>query len=273
MKALESESSTGKKMQLTSQLQSPAERIGMRDDFLSMACHALRSPLTPLKIQVQTLRRMSGKGRLSELAPEKVFEMLSNADRQIGRLEDVIENILEATAIRSGKFHLDLKEADLAALAQEAIDSVRLHPSFLECSIDLTCPSGVTGYLDPVRIKRALLNVLTNALIYGLGRPVQIDVLADNDSAHISVHDYGVGITAGDQERIFDPFERASSSDHYDGLGLGLFVARNIMRAHGGNMRVASAPGMGSTFSMTLPLRPPVASRFRSLIVRRSLAA
>ncbi|MBC7685640.1 MAG: sensor histidine kinase, partial [Bdellovibrionales bacterium] len=124
-------------------------------------------------------------------------------------------------------------------------------------TIELHAPSQVHGVWDEFRVGQVIINLLTNALRYGGSKPVRITLVRDRDSALIEVRDQGVGISEADQLRIFNPFERAGTKDVREGLGLGLYIARQLAESHGGTLEVTSAPNQGAAFMLTLPLQLP----------------
>jgi signal transduction histidine kinase len=162
--------------------------------------------------------------------------------------------LLDVSRITSGRLELAREETDLAELARDA--AARLAEEAAEAGSPIACetPAPVVARVDPARVEQVFQNLLSNAVKYGSGKPVRVAVRAAEGRAHIEVHDAGIGIGAADQGRIFGRFERAVSGRNYAGLGLGLWIARRIVEAHGGTIRVASAPGAGSTFTVELPL-------------------
>ena len=131
------------------------------------------------------------------------------------------------------------------------------------CSLEVDVAPGVTAFGDRLRVEQVITSLLANAMKYGAGSPIALALAPRNGVAVLTVADRGIGIAPEDQARIFQPFERAASARHYGGLGLGLWIAREIIEAGGGAIRVESRPREGSTFRVELPLdsAPPSAAR------------
>jgi signal transduction histidine kinase len=237
--------------------------IRARDEFLSIASHELRTPLTSLRMQVQLRERALAKGNLSAFAPETLARTLASDVRQVDRLTRLVEDILDVSRISTGRFTLAISEpVDLVALVRDVLERSAAALATAGCPVTLEAPGPAPppGRWDRGRIEQVVLNLLTNASKYGGGKPIHCQVRAQGDRAVLTIRDEGIGISASDQRRIFDLFERAVSKDEVSGLGLGLYIARRIVEAHGGTIRVESEPGKGAAFTVELPFEPPIAS-------------
>jgi signal transduction histidine kinase len=232
--------------------------IKMRDDFLSIASHELKTPLTSLKLQVQMLQKLAEKGEISSRAPDRLWNLMDSADRQIARMTNLIDNLMTASTLKSGAFHLEPESIEVGELVQWVVERNRNHPIISECPIQVHAPDHAFGFWDRRRVELALTNLLTNAATYGRGKPIEVSVSADTQRAQVCFRDSGIGIEEKDIRRIFNPFERAVPVEQYGGFGLGLFIAQQIMVAHGGKIQVVSKPSAGSTFTVELPLRSAV---------------
>ncbi|NUP14271.1 MAG: response regulator, partial [Polyangiaceae bacterium] len=231
--------------------------IRARDDFLSIASHELRTPLTSLKMQVQLRERALATGKLSAFAPEALARMVSSDARQVDRLTRLVDDMLDVSRISSGRFTVTTGEAyDLVASVRDLIERTAPALEAAGCEVSFDAPAPVIGCWDRSRIEQVVLNLLTNAMKYGRGKPIRCAVGLQANQAMISIEDRGIGIAAGDEERIFGLFERAVSANEVSGLGLGLYISRRIVEAHGGTIGVRSELGKGSTFTVSLPLRP-----------------
>ena len=220
--------------------------IRARDEFLSIASHELRTPLTALKLRVQGL--LQGK----EL-DDKLRKRLESASRQTERLERLIDNLLDVSRITTGHLELEPEQIDLVEVVADVVERQREEAAQSGVRIDVDGIARAAGIWDRMRVEQVVTNLLSNAVKYGEGRPIQVSVRADNEFVEVSVKDQGIGIAQADLERIFAQFERAAARRTYGGLGMGLYIARQIVTAHGGTVRVESELGKGSTFSVSLP--------------------
>ena len=219
--------------------------VRMRDDFMSMVSHELRTPLNTLFLETQVRKMHLSKGNLAPFAPEKLPAMIERDQRQIQNMVRLIDDMLDVTRLRSGTLSIQPKPCDLATLARGVVESLGQQAEAAGSVLALDAPAAVPGVWDEFRIEQVLTNLLTNALRYGGGSPVAIGVhMLDAGHAEISVRDRGMGIAPQDQQRIFEQFERTDDSrKRAAGLGLGLFITRQIVRSHGGEIGVESTPG------------------------------
>jgi signal transduction histidine kinase len=216
-----------------------------RDDFLSVASHELRTPLTSLKLQIEMARREAPAGRF--------HERLSAVDRQIVHLSRLIDRLLDVSRIAKHRLELDYAEGDLAVLVDEVAAQLRPQIDQVKATLSVAADGPIEGRWDLVRIEQVLTNLLFNAVKFGPGKPIEIRLASHGDTARVTITDHGIGISAQDQPRIFQPFARAVSSRNYGGLGLGLWITAEIVKAHHGTISVASEPGHGATFTIELP--------------------
>jgi PAS domain S-box-containing protein len=219
------------------------EAVRLRDEFLSIAAHELRTPLTALLLQLQSLEKAT------------VFREGSAAPplRSARRLAGLVEMLLDVSRIATGRLELAKEDVDLVQLARDAIDRYSDEAKRVASEISLEAPAVVEGRWDALRLEQVFANLLGNALKYAAGSKVTIRVAASDDEVKVEVADQGPGIAAEDAARIFVRFERAAPARHYGGLGLGLYIARQVVEAHGGTIEVRDTPGGGATFSVTLP--------------------
>lgn len=236
------------------------EAITARDNFLSVISHELRTPLTSLKLQAQIRRKRLEAGQADAFTKDKLAKMIETDNRQIDRLTQLVDDMLDISRISSDRFPMHIERVDLCALAKEVLERLASQFEAARCPIRFECAAPATGYWDHFRLEQVLVNLLTNAIKYGAGKPVDVIVRTEDDRAVLDVRDRGVGIAASDQQRIFERYERVSSGDKIAGLGIGLFIVRRIVEAHGGAVRVQSEPGVGSTFTVELPLEDQIRS-------------
>jgi signal transduction histidine kinase len=226
------------------------EAIHVRDEFLQIASHELKTPLTPLQLQLDTLvRAVDGSG----VAQERLAHKLQTAARQTTRLSRLVETLLDVSRISAGRIELDPERLDLGALVRELVERFRNEARVLGSTIHLSTVQPIYGSWDRLRLEQILSNVLANAVKYGAGQPIEVALTESDGSVRIAVSDHGIGIDSESIGRIFGRFERASSIRHFGGLGLGLFIARQLTEAHGGTILVQSESGSGSTFTILLP--------------------
>jgi Na+/proline symporter/signal transduction histidine kinase len=239
---------------------SAEQAVRARDEFLAIASHELKTPLTPLRIQIQALERLVARGELEEVSKEKLARLVGGADAQVERIVALIDRLLDLTRLRAKRLRLDLGPMDLAATVRDTIaqHAAQLHDAGCRVVVEAAAP--VFGTWDRLRVEQVVANLVTNAAKYAPGAPVSVRVVADpaTHRARVEVHDEGPGIPTAAQEHLFQPFERAGGiGASAGGLGLGLFIVREIVEAHGGAVRLRSAPGEGTSFVVELPFRPP----------------
>jgi signal transduction histidine kinase len=229
-----------------------------REHFISIASHELRTPLAPLRLQVQ---RMLRRLRREPMSPESVVEGLVVIERQTNRLATLLEDVLDLTRLRIGRLSLALERVDLASLVDEVCASQ--HDAFARarCEVHVARSGDAVGQWDRVRLEQVVTNLIVNALKYGVG-PIEIAVAGGPKAVAVTVRDHGPGVPQGDRERIFGRFEHAASDGTGRGLGLGLYIVREIVEAHGGQVSMSNPPDGGAAFRFELPVEP--AKRARS---------
>ena len=232
------------------------ESIRTRDEFLSIASHELKTPLTSMKLRAQQMERTLEHPQDGSQLAQKVSGMLEVFDEQLKRLAHLVDHLLDVSRIDESRLSLRLDELDLGALALGVVAHLREQLEKTGGTLELVAPEPVVGRWDRLRMEQVLLNLLTNAMKYGAGRPIRVEVTRQGEQALLVVADQGMGIPRESQARIFERFERAASRN-YGGLGLGLFITRQLVEAHGGRIRVESKPGLGATFIVELPRWPP----------------
>lgn len=232
------------------------EAVRVRDEFIAVASHELKTPITSLKLQSQLLARSleqsGGAGH------EKLQRHVSLSLRQIDSLAALIDNILDVSRLSAGAAALHLEDVDLTAIIQSVIErqSEEIRRSGSRVEFDSDGP--LVGCWDRVRLEKVVTNLLNNALKYGSGKPIALrSVHRGDDLAEFSIRDRGIGIAKDDQSRIFKRFERTVPVRQYGGFGLGLYIVKLDLEAHGGQIRVDSAPGEGATFTVELPVHCP----------------
>jgi PAS domain S-box-containing protein len=232
--------------------------IHARDEFLSIASHELKTPVTSLKLELQILDRKMKKNS-QELIPAAVIQgRLTTAIRQTGRIENLIENLLDISRIRTGKLGIDTEMLDFTSIVNDLVARMGDLARASGSSISVSSEGPVEGYYDSIRIEQVISNLISNAIKYGEGKPIEVTIRSDTQAVILTVRDHGIGISKEDQDRIFERFERAVSSRNFGGLGLGLYISKEIIQAHGGSIRVESDLKHGSTFTISLPRNIPL---------------
>lgn len=222
------------------------EAVAVRDEFLAIASHELNTPLTPLKMHIDSLRR-------AKFSPKRTAEKLDGASRQVTRLAKLVRELLDVSRISGGRLRIEPERFDLGELAAEIVRRMSDDAQRVGSRLSLRTEQPVVGSWDRMRIDQVFTNLLTNAIKYGAGRPIEVEVSRRGAAGRLVVRDHGIGIAPEHQRRIFERFERAASARHYGGFGLGLWIARQIVEASGGTITVESAAGAGSTFVVDLP--------------------
>jgi signal transduction histidine kinase len=231
------------------------EAVRARDDFVAAASHELRTPLTSLDLKIHALRsQWIAGGASSELAwLESGLQLI---ERQSARLRRLIDQLLDISRLAGGRIRLEPEELELGEVVRDVVgllhDSAEVRRAGSELRVDIE--PGIVGRWDRLRVEQIVTNLLSNALKYGAGKPIDVVVRRRDGSAVLIVADHGIGIAPEAQAKIFGRFERAASLRHYGGLGLGLYIVRQLMELMGGTIEVSSAPGLGATFTAELPL-------------------
>ena len=226
------------------------DAVQARDAFLSIAGHEIRTPLSALNITMYQLAR-----QVRALGHDKAIDLVARSEKQVARLIRLADDLLDVSRISLGSLHLSPEEMDLGILARDVVERLEESARRAGCSLTLHASDSVIGFWDRLRMEQILSNLLTNAMKYGADAPIEVEVSSRGEAALMTVQDHGIGIHDEDQRRIFERFERAVSSESFPGMGLGLFITREIVEAHGGKIAVASRPGAGARFEVTLPRR------------------
>jgi signal transduction histidine kinase len=222
--------------------------VQARDDFLSVASHELKTPLTGLKLHLEMLERM-----LSGSVRAQVAERLASTRKQAQRIGWLVESLLDVSQVASGRLQLHRQRMDVMALVADCLAQHREEFQRAGCTVTFEARSPVLAEVDPVRLEQLVRNLLSNAAKYGASQPVEVHVGEAGAQLRLRVVDHGIGVKPEDRERIFGRFERAVSPRHFGGFGIGLWVARQIVEAHGGSIEVTDTPGGGATFTVLMP--------------------
>lgn len=226
------------------------EATKIRDEFISIASHELKTPLTSLKLQTQMAKKQLN--RESTLTTERINKQLDYTVRQIDRLNKLVDDMLDVSRIGSGKLILQKRSVSLSELVAELVD--RFNPQFeaVGCKLNAKIDPDIRGIWDSYKIEQVINNLFSNAIRYSPKKPIEVSLKGTQGMAMISVKDNGPGIAPENLDRIFERFERAN--DTTGGLGLGLYITKQIVNLHKGQIRVESALGKGSNFIVELPI-------------------
>ncbi|NWB98592.1 hybrid sensor histidine kinase/response regulator [Pseudomonas gingeri] len=228
--------------------------VRMRDDFMSIVSHEVRTPLNGLILETQLRKMHLAKDNADAFTLDKMRRMVARDERQIQSLIRLIEDMLDVSRIRTGKLSIRPARLDLMQLVSKLLENFTPQVQEAESTISYSGDASLEGEWDEFRIEQVIANLLTNALRYGAKSPIEVRVYRHEDEARIEVRDRGIGISENDQARIFQQFERVSGKHAAAGLGLGLFISEQIVAAHGGRITVESTLGEGALFRVCLPL-------------------
>lgn len=226
------------------------DAVRLRDEFLTVAAHELRTPLTTLRLQLGSLLHHAGE---NALAPELAVR-LERSMRQVLRLGTLVESLLDVSRLTSGELGLSRERFDLAEAVRAVTGRHAAEAQGVGCELRVSAQAGLWGRWDRARVEQAVAALVSNALKFGPGKPVEVEVAREGPVGRVRVLDRGIGIPEGQAERIFERFGRAVSSRSYGGLGLGLYLARRAAEAHGGRAWAETREGGGARFTLELPL-------------------
>lgn len=231
--------------------QTVQQALAARDRQLSIATHELRTPIASILLNLDLLER-TARARGS-LDVDAVGRLLAVPSRQLRRLTRMVDLLLDAAQVENERLVLQPEPVDLCQLVHESVARLAEMAREAGCRLDMQGCAPVVGRWDRLRLEQVVSNLVTNAIKYGGGR-IEVSTGQKGGEAGLSVRDHGAGIAAEDQQRIFEPFERLARNSAEEGAGLGLYIVREIVRAHGGRISIDSRPGAGATFTVHLPI-------------------
>jgi predicted ATPase/signal transduction histidine kinase len=229
------------------------DSIRMRDEFLTAASHELRTPLASMVISVQTLLEQADLKGLTRKCAELV-------DRQANRLVKLVNDTMRVGRIRLEQLDLHLSEVELSTLVHDVIERLASSLRQAGCEVRVRADGPVRGHWDRDKLDQVVTNLVANAMKFGAGKPIEIEVGQRDGTARLTVIDYGVGIEEAALPHIFNKFERGPGAHSYGGLGLGLYIVRNLVEAMGGTVFAESTRGQATRFTVELPLVGPARS-------------
>jgi signal transduction histidine kinase len=230
------------------------EALRSRDEFLSIASHELKTPLTSILMNMQfilmKIKKASG-GNIDTKEFTKLIELNVEQSRRMSRL---INDLLNISVISSGRLKIEKDEVNLKTLIQKVIAQFDTQLAKEKIKLTFKADGDAIGRMDRLRIEQVISNLISNAIKYGMKKPIEVSLENSENSAIITVRDYGIGIKDEATLRIFERFQRGVNDKDFKGIGVGLYITRQIVEAHGGKITVESIEGKGSTFIVTLPL-------------------
>jgi PAS domain S-box-containing protein len=237
------------------------QAIHARDQFLETASHELRTPISTLDLVLLSVRKLLGQASPSDVT-DKLAGKVDTAARQTRRLERLVSTLLDVTRISGGRPLLERTNCDVVRVVREAVERLREEAQRAGCALQLATGEGpANGSFDPLRIDQVVTNLVSNAIRYGAGQPIEVAVERTPSRVRIQVKDHGCGIAPEHLGMLFGRFQRIATGSHQTGLGLGLYISRHIARAHGGDILARSEVGKGSEFVVELPCGDGVAAR------------
>ena len=225
------------------------ETLFYRDEFLSIASHELKTPLTALKLQAQVFKRNAMKEKDLYYSKEKVNQLIDQMETQATRLSKLVDEMLDVSRIRSGLF---VQNKIHFNLSQQLIQVRDQFSSFELDQISFNITPDIFMMGDPDRLAQVFHQIIQNALKYGNSKPIEVSLCVKRSKILFSVKDSGRGISEEDQSKIFNRFQRAVAASQISGLGLGLYIAKEIVESHSGSISIQSKIGVGSVFTVTL---------------------
>ncbi len=229
--------------------------LRVREDFLSIASHELKTPLTALHLQLQMAQQKLARGDLLSLPLEGIARALEASERQAVRLTRLVEDLLDVSRIRGGKLTFAFSRVNVSEVVRDVVDRFREQLTRVGSSVTMEIEDRIEGSLDQMRIEQIIDNLLVNVVKYAPGQPVRVSLGRAGGVATLIVDDRGPGIAEDKQQTIFERFERGDASNSAGGLGLGLFIVKELVDGQGGSIRLQSRLGEGARFIVELPLR------------------
>ena len=231
-----------------------AQAVRARDEFIAIAAHELRNPMTPILGYVEYALAVSRRAEID--CPQAIAVSLERLAGLIAHYVKRATTLPDISRITAEKPRIELSIVDLSATIRHAMDQHQPAAERSGCCLTATIEDDVSGLLDQLAVEQIADNLLSNAVKYGAGKPVEIALVRHAAEARLTVRDYGIGISETDQARIFEVFERAVTRREHGGFGIGLWIVRQLVDAMHGELHVISRPAQGSSFTVTLPILP-----------------
>lgn len=226
------------------------EALAARDAFIATAGHELRNAVGGIVVAATNLQFLANR---TEALPPWVAHRLEAIARQSNGFARRATTLLDVSRLTSGGLRLERTPLSLAEVAQAAVLELGPEAERARCQVTVEADGAVNGHWDRDALEQVAVNLVSNAIKYGAGRPIEVLVASAGSDATLTVRDHGVGISEADRVRIFERFERAVRRGDLPGFGIGLWIARQLVHAHHGEIKVESQPGCGSAFTVRLP--------------------
>ena len=230
------------------------QAVRARDDFIAIAAHELRNPMTPImaiaELALKAAREAEGN------CPPRITTLL---ERMQLSAQDFIQRsirLLDVSRIESGNLRLLPSTVDLSSLVRSVAEKYDVMAARSHSPVELDIEEGIVGILDRLAVEQVIENLLSNALKFGPGKPVTLRLRSNKHAARLDVQDRGIGMAPDQQARLFARFEQVVAQHSGSGFGVGLWLADRLIMAMEGRIDVSSSVGTGSTFTVTLPLAP-----------------
>lgn len=240
---------------LDRKIKSLQKDVKTRDEFLSIASHELKTPLTSMLLKIQIILHNIRNVSLANFSVSNLMQQLETAEAQTKRLSELINDLLNVSLITTGRMKLTKKEENMTSIVKEVINEFKERINEEGIKLISRLDNGLNASVDRVRIEQVLSNLLSNAIKYGNKKPIDIKLTGDKSKIILSVIDHGIGIPADAKDRIFTLFERGRHDGKIQGLGVGLYIANQIIKAHDGKIKVKSSENHGSEFIVELPVK------------------
>lgn len=241
-------------------LEAAEGRRRLSDEFVAAASHEFRTPLAVMRLLLESLQRVTGASELPDRVAERLQRGFERAVRQCERVVALSDRLLDAARLESGRFGVDRHaDVDLAELVRETTSRMFDLISHAGCELRLRIPPASVGRWDAVRLEQVVTKLLSNALKYAPAAPIEISLAGDARTATLTIRDHGPGLTPAQAERIFQRFDRSGAAKGTSGWGLGLYLTRQIVEAHGGTIGARNEAKGGLAVVVELPRAPAVA--------------
>ncbi len=229
--------------------------IKSRDEFLSIVSHELKTPLTTMLLKLHNELNNIQNASLANFSVHELLLVLKNSEQQIKWLKSMINDLVDVSLITTGRINLQLEDADLVNITKQVNMSFSEVLKRKKYKVKINAEGPVIGKWDKARLEQVITNLFSNAVKYGEGKQIDVQVIKHRNKGKFIIKDSGIGISSGEQKVIFDLFKRTPGSEKYkQGLGVGLFIASQIIKIHGGNIKVSSSLNKGTSFIVELPL-------------------